>query len=393
VIYRSAFYGTDVFHYSHVIRAMATVSASVSMMGRFEISPETARTISRLPAPAKAKSLLARRSAQRSPVSGSRFGLGAHQFVFPLLGQIGVKAPPSSHRSVIHSYAKRAARFSRDAELFQFIEGLGHVALERKEFRTTICERRHLHHQVLENDPGIVGDFPFLPRVDPIGEFLEFEYDASDFIFVYSEIAKESFLARGFSASKVLVAPLGVPDPLPLVSRERDPYLLAFVGRADAHKGIDVAVAAVEQLGGKYRLEVAGPSTPEVRNWLGTKPRVIYRGILGRNELRNLYSSAAAVIAPSVESFGYAPVEATAHGALLICADTTGAAEFLPESVRAVVVGRDPSIWASHIHRELTSAANSEQERIRASREAINEMSWESASLRVAANYRALTKR
>jgi glycosyltransferase involved in cell wall biosynthesis len=69
-------------------------------------------------------------------------------------------------------------------------------------------------------------------------------------------------------------------------------------------------------------------------------------GVLDKYGLREQYSTAAALVLPSKESFALVAVEAAYHGLHVVCKDDTGAAEFLPSTGVTIVPGRDPLKWA-----------------------------------------------
>jgi glycosyltransferase involved in cell wall biosynthesis len=371
--WQRGFYASNTFHYRHVVGGMQRVVDEVTLAARFEVSPETVRRLRRWPLSAGPASLLNRRAVQR--MDGVRYvGLGPGQFLPPLMGRIdALNTLPNVRRTHVweaRAVAGHAARI--DADVFWFMEGLGHRALGQRSFDFSVCERRALHHAVLETDPGIVGDFPFSRRPDPIGDLLQFEYDNASVICVYSRVARDSFLERGFQPDRVLIVPLGVSSPVvDDLAESRDPNLVSFVGRCDAFKGIDVAVAAVAQLGSQYRLEVAGPASERVQRWLSTHPRVNYRGILAHQELVSLYRRSGVLVSPSIESFGYAAFEGAAHGAHLVCSTRTGASEFLPDGSHLVVPGRDPEQWA-----EAIRAASHSRPNVAQIRTAVQALSW-----------------
>ncbi len=124
---------------------------------------------------------------------------------------------------------------------------------------------------------------------------------------------------------------------------------MAFVGRGDVYKGLDLAVASVARLGRPYRLHVAGNMRPEVLEWLLKQPNVVYEGLLNKSELRSLYSSSHLLILPSIESFGLAVAEAVHHGLHVVCSPETGIVEYLPLGTFTQISGRDPERWASVI--------------------------------------------
>lgn len=376
-----AFYASNVFHYHHVVAAMAALTDDVTLASRLEITPQLLDRARRWRAPGPALRLLERRAVE-SADDAARVGIGAGQYLLPLMARVDALDRDAVLRFSVSRQSRAVARRAADVDLFQFTDGLGHRALERGFSGRAVCERRHLHHEALEGDPHAVGGFPSSHRPDPVGDYLDLEYARADRIFVYSEVARHSFLVRGFDPAKVVVTRLGFPaQHYDDEAEQRDPYLVAFVGRCDAFKGIDIAATAIRELGAPYRLQVAGYASTEARAWLARQPAVDYLGILGREKLTSLYRRSAVILMPSIESFGYAPLEGAVHGASLVCSDQTGAREFLPPGTHTVVTGRDPAVWAEAV-RGAPRRSTSELAAVRA---AVGELSWDRSALATAA--------
>lgn len=382
-----AFYACNVFHYHHVVAAMRSAGLDVTLATRFELSPAHFDQMRHLPLPAVALEMARRRVVER-PADLRVVGLGPGSLIMPLTARVNLMPEPIAMRRSVDWQGRWVTPRVGEVDLFQFSEGLGHRVLERGFGGVSICERRHLHHAALESDPGSVGDFPYRDRPDPIGDFLDVEYAAADRIAVYSNVARDSFLERGFDARKVVITPLGLP-PLDHggVVPPREAHRVAFVGRGDAFKGLDIAVAAVKAMGSPYRLEVAGACTAEVKDWLARQPHVDFLGILGRTELRDLYRRSQVLLNPSIESFGYAALEGASHGARLVCSPMTGAREFLPKGSHRVVAGRDPLVWAAACLEASTDPVDTSRE-VRA---ALESLTWSASAERLVDLYSALT--
>lgn len=342
-----ALYATNVYHYDHVLLAMQQVFAETGLVRRFELTIGQLEKLKKAGVPSSLIKPLARRV--REPAFGSyrTYSLGPSQMVLPLLARSGAAIKPWHIRAVTANYARKAAKVAAEYDYFHFSEGLGFKALESKKFNFSICERRNFHHAVYEKEIEVFGDFPANGVPDPIGHILDYEYENSDSIMVYSKAAHSSFIERGFEEAKMKIAPIGIGPQLPRVEMQRSNTQLLYVGRGDAYKGLDVAVAAVKLLGPRYRLTVAGVMPPTVARWLRSQTMVDYVGVLDREALRRVYSTSAAMILPSIESFGLAAAEAVYHGLPLICSDKTGIAEYLPAGSKFVLPGRDPAAWAA----------------------------------------------
>lgn len=148
---------------------------------------------------------------------------------------------------------------------------------------------------------------------------------------------------------------------------QHDAHLrLGYVGRLEAHKGVDVVLRAVAALPG-VTLEIVGDG-PErdtlvsMIERLGLGARVSITGFVTAADLPAVYGSFDAVVVPSldtpswVEQFGRVAVEAMASGVCVVASDSgslpevvgdagvlvrPGDAASLAEALRALAVDRD----------------------------------------------------
>lgn len=384
-----AAYVTNVGHYDHVLHAMSQSFEEILIVRRPEPTPEQLRKLRRVGVPKAILKVLDRRVRQPSSIPHRARLLGLGDALITSTVQSGRKIPASVFRRATDYSARRAARLTADVDVLHFVEGLGHRALRRNSYDLTICERRAMHHAVFEGDFPTLGSFPHHARQDPIGDFLDFEYENATKILVYSGAAKQSFLDRGYAGDKVVVSPIGIPEQLPRIESERDKYKFAFVGRGDAYKGLDLAVASVAQLGHPYRLHVAGPMRPEVLEWLRRQPNVIYEGLLNKVQLRALYASSHLLVLPSIEAFGLAVAEAVHHGLHVVCSPETGIVEYLPPDKYTQVSGRDPERWATVIA-ELVSTDVYLKSVDKVQLERQNQLPWDTAAEQLSRLYATL---
>lgn len=379
-------YASNVHHYHHVVRAMISVYGSLRLVRRWEPSVATVAALERFHAPLSLRREISRRASMPLARNVKVHGFGPRVTIDEILSK-------ATHRSkgVRWRTEKSALAVARyEGELLQFVEGLGFESLKRSRFNFSIMERRNLHHAAFEEELTTYAGFPFERRADILADILEEEYELSDRIVVYSEAARESFLSRGFAPAKVVSIPLAfAPSSVEggLGSlRSREGFL--YVGRGDAFKGIDVAVEAVRLLGRGQRLRVAGPFTGPARTWLETHRHVDYLGVLTRQELQAEYLAARALIAPSVESFGLAIIDAAAAGLHVVCLPSSGVGPELPPDAVTVVPSRSPAQWAHALTnlREPDSAGDaSEQVRAR--------WTWDESERRMLEFLRSLGKR
>jgi len=385
-----ALYATNVYHYDHVLLAMDELFDDVGLVRRLELTPENIRQLRYLRLPKPMVEILSRRVREASLLPNRVSSLGMGQLFDPLAARVGYSLRPSHIRAINASYARQVQRKSKNYDYLHFVEGLGYKALSKNEFELAICERRNFHHEVFEEQLDLIGGFPINGRPDPITDVLEYEYANSDYILVYSQAVKKSFLSRGFEDERIKVVPIGIGPQLGRLTLPRHPSQLIYVGRGDAFKGLDVAVATVKAMGGPFRLKVAGPMPPVVMAWLSRQNCVDYLGILNRFELRQLYSTSAAMILPSTESFGLAAAEAVYHGLPLVCSDRTGIAEYLPLASRKIVAGRDPLEWASAVSQVLGDSADETPCAVSAIDKAFRDLTWTATARKMRETYESM---
>ena len=346
-----AVHATNVFHYDHVALALWESGYATSVMTRFEVDPAVIRRLDRSPLVGhKIAALAQRRQAPSLSEDIDRYWGSWTSLLYPLAARShwGALSPPVVRAVGLREGAK-AARLAQSSTLYHFIEGLGARAITgNRAPRYTVCERRNVHYKTLEQDLEIAGDFPFGgPERNPLTDVFDTEYELASRILVYSQAARQSFVQRGIDPSRVKSIPLPfVPRPNVSSRVQRDPFLFSYVGRSDAYKGIDVAVEAVARLGPPFRLDIAGPLSRAVQDWLTTKKHVRYLGILHAQELDLLYARCRALLMPSIESFGLAVLEAASQGAKVVCRETTGAREYLYPNQYVEVCGRSVDTWS-----------------------------------------------
>jgi D-inositol-3-phosphate glycosyltransferase len=153
----------------------------------------------------------------------------------------------------------------------------------------------------------------------------------------------------------------------------RDSFLVVFVGRVEAQKGIDILLRAAARLRAlapdlDFHVAIVGGSVRERRRdgWgptddrytlelealareLGVEDRVIWTGALPHAALSSIYSAADVVTIPSrYESFGMTALEAMACGACVVASRTGGLRATLNE-------GRAGLMFEPGVHDELAA--------------------------------------
>ena len=181
-----------------------------------------------------------------------------------------------------------------------------------------------------------------------------------------SSFLRELSLGWGLAAEKVTVVPNAIP-PLPQlrpaaeVRAELDlaPPLLAFAGRINAQKALDVLLEALARIDGPT-LALAGDGPERERlearaSELGLGDRVRFLGARTRTEVLELFAAAdAAVLTSAWENFPHTVVEALAVGTPVIGTAVGGVGEVVRDGENGMLVPPgDPRAFAGALQRFL----------------------------------------
>ncbi|GJD16226.1 glycosyl transferase group 1 [Rivularia sp. IAM M-261] len=162
------------------------------------------------------------------------------------------------------------------------------------------------------------------------------EQDLADYIICGSNFVKDSLIARGVDANKVVVVPLGrlkeknliKPKPFIQTAQQRgDELRILFVGSVGLRKGIPYLLEALRLIQGKI------PFTCQVAGSLEIKPERIseysdicnFLGRIPRSQVKDLYSWADVFILPSIcEGSAMVTYEALSLGLPIITTYNSG---------------------------------------------------------------------
>jgi glycosyltransferase involved in cell wall biosynthesis len=168
------------------------------------------------------------------------------------------------------------------------------------------------------------------------------EYERADVIQVASDYARESFLARGVPAEKLVRVNLELPNrfrPGPRGAGEAT-FRVVYVGALTVTKGVPVLLDAFRRLEGEVELVLLGGWGSRgmrryVQAWTAADSRV---GLSLGDPLDELRSADVLVHPSYSDGFGYAPMEALACGVPVIVTEDTGMKEHVQEGVNGWVV-------------------------------------------------------
>lgn len=155
--------------------------------------------------------------------------------------------------------------------------------------------------------------------------------DVPDLYVACSRYIAEAVRRHYRREAEVLYPPVRL-GPFLEAGRRRPPgdYFLT-AARLESYKRIDVAVAACSRLGLPLKVAGRGPQLGELRRLAG--PTVEFLGFVPDRELPELMAGCRALLFPSEEDFGIAPVEAMAAGRPVIAFARGGPAETVEDGV------------------------------------------------------------
>jgi glycosyltransferase involved in cell wall biosynthesis len=132
-------------------------------------------------------------------------------------------------------------------------------------------------------------------------------------------------------------------------------YVLS-VGRIESVKRVDLIIAAMASVPAPIRLIIAGDGTQRenaerAAALAGVSDRITFLGMVGDEDLIDLYARALAVVYPPFdEDFGYVTLEAfLARKPVITCTDSGGPNEFVVDGVNGFVCAPEPDALAAAI--------------------------------------------
>jgi glycosyltransferase involved in cell wall biosynthesis len=214
-------------------------------------------------------------------------------------------------------------------------------------------------------------DFPQYVRILTEDSFLEsvawgymhWFYGQLDTVFVNSEEYRQSWIKRGFDASKLKILPRGLDTKLFQPARRDSAFFekfgasngqirLLYVGRISREKDLDLLADAYRRLreeGLPVQLFVVGHG-PYSEALAKALPEAFFTGYLKGTELATAYASADVFVFPSTtDTFGNVILEAQASGLPVVVSDSGGPKELVADQANGLIT-------RSHDVEDLTRA-------------------------------------
>jgi len=172
------------------------------------------------------------------------------------------------------------------------------------------------------------------------------EWDAADLILVNSRFTAGSYARAGLDCSRVRVATLGAPPPLPREQAlagpaDGRPLTLLWAGTFGVRKGAHHLLAAwrAAGLGRIARLRIHGALALPERVMRPLPDGIEIGGSIPRTELLERYREADALIFPTLcDGFGMVVTEAWSRGLPVITTDRAGVVDLCKPGQNALVI-------------------------------------------------------
>lgn len=167
-----------------------------------------------------------------------------------------------------------------------------------------------------------------------LGPFRKLLLKSATLIVVPSHFMKQRTIEiTGLSKDKFFISPSGginFPDSIALPKNSSRDFIIGYVGRITANKGIFILLEALNSLmnseaASNWKLIVAGGGPDEdafldkIKEY-GLEDKIIWKGILPQQELTKIFDQMTILIFPTLleESLGLVGLEAMAHGVPVI---------------------------------------------------------------------------
>lgn len=150
-------------------------------------------------------------------------------------------------------------------------------------------------------------------------------HDNVSLLIVVTPFGKEKLMQAGFRDDQIVVVPNPVSMKVDTVISPNEGRWVAFAGRINPEKGVDVFLAAAARMP-DIPFKVAGDGTHFSEMKARASQNVEFLGKLGPDELRTFYQRSRMLVVPSLwfEPFGLVVVEAMALGVPVIASAIGG---------------------------------------------------------------------
>jgi glycosyltransferase involved in cell wall biosynthesis len=241
-------------------------------------------------------------------------------------------------------------------------------------------------------------DFPQYVRILTEDSFLEsvawgymhWFYGQLDTVFVNSEEYRQSWIKRGFDASKLRILPRGLDTELFQPARRDSAFFekfgvsngqirLLYVGRISREKDLDLLADAYRRLreeGLPVQLFVVGHG-PYSEALAKSLPEAFFTGYLKGTELATAYASADVFVFPSTtDTFGNVILEAQASGLPVVVSDSGGPKELVTDKANGLITRSHDAEDLTRAIRALVTDRALRERMANSARDSVIDRSW-----------------
>lgn len=188
----------------------------------------------------------------------------------------------------------------------------------------------------------------------------------ADCVIAVCQWVMDLLVANGVPASKLVLCRQGVDDqqtksgftPIMGVAGSTRPLRLAYFGRLEHAKGVDILIQAINQIAGlAASLDIFGIAQPETEDYITSLKRsarsgVAFRAPLAPNEVRTAMADYDFVVVPSrcMETGPLVIYEAFGAGTPVLASGFGGSSELITHGVDGLLIAENDSrFWAEWI--------------------------------------------
>jgi glycosyltransferase involved in cell wall biosynthesis len=254
-----------------------------------------------------------------------------------------------------------------------------------------------VNHHLFGRSAFLQVAWPIAAAVVAIERLIPYVYRGVDFLAV-SESSRQDLVERGVPAARIgilhngIAPPAVAPRPVAL-RRER----VAYLGRLEAYKRIDLLLRAVAELAGEWpelELVLVGRGAERERlealaRELGIAGRTRFAGFVSDAERDRLVSEARVCVCPSVkEGWGITVIEANALGVPVLATDAPGLRDAVRDGETGVLVPDGPAeAFAGRLARALGDLLGDPERQARLSAAALawsHQFDWDTSARQLA---------
>jgi len=170
----------------------------------------------------------------------------------------------------------------------------------------------------------------------------EAELQLADLVVVNSRFTRDSLVKAGVDQNRILVIPLGAPDPVHQARlQDQSRFIFLSAGTQSVRKGVHYLLESWKKLkpANDVQLWLVGHMDLPKRLLSNLPGNVIIRKSVPKAELTDIYRSANVLVFPSLaEGFGMVITEAMAHGVPVITTPNTVGPDLIETGTNGFIV-------------------------------------------------------